>query len=501
MKRFFWTTLVIVFLFVFSGCGTNFGETTVDEVYDPIIEAIDEVSTIERYGLRGDIYLDEEVKGNLNIKFGKEKIIYDFEYEKSDKISIYFSGDYGIVYVENDSVEQFEIIEQEELPFLINLKQILPDKELISNAKKSKNQYAYSVNWSDLDPVILLFFEPISEKIDFIVEVNNEKITKIEYSFNVSDFLVKIALHVEELAVEPEIPTEILDKVEIYNQHQDLLNLVNNSSKIDYFQNEIIVEGKNANYLINSKVDNKKKEAVVEIDEQSPSYYQDGRVYFKDGDIGGFLATEWIDHKDLYSPYFVPINAFALENYLKTDKGYSFEMSSKEINRFSDSYFFSVLREDVSFVSASVNIETNNDYVTSLEITFLDSNNEETVLKMNIDALKSLDISMPDFSEYIDIDAEIAKFEYVLKEDQTIKITYVEKDTQSLFIPSKINGYIVNEISQDSFNFEAINTVVLPKTLEIIRANAFSGSSIETLSIPKSVYIIEELGTLPCLKN
>ncbi|MDD3999500.1 MAG: leucine-rich repeat domain-containing protein [Bacilli bacterium] len=501
MKRFFWTALVIAFLFIFSGCDTSLDETTVDEVYTPIIEAIDEVSTIERYGLRGDIYLDEEVKGNLNIKFGKEKIIYDFEFEKSDKISIYFSGDYGIVYLENNPDEQFEIIEQEELPFLINLKQIVPDKELLSNAKKSKNQYAYSVNWNDLDPVILLFFKPSSEKIDFLVEVNNEKITKIEYSFNVADYLVKISLRVEELETEPEIPTEILDKVEIYNQHKDLLNLVNNSSKTDYFQNEIIVEGKNANYLINSKVDNKNKEAVVEIDDQSPSYYQDGRVYFRDGDVGGFLATEWIEHKDLYSPYFVPINAFVLDNYLKTDKGYSFEMSSKEINRFSDSYFFSVLKEEVSFVSASVNIETNNDYITSLEITFLDSNNEETVLKMNIEALKSLDISKPDFSEYIDIDAEIAKFEYVLKEDQTIKITYVEKDTQSLFIPSKINGYIVNEISQDSFNFEAITTVVLPKTLEIIRANAFSGSSIETLSIPKNVYIIEELGTLPYLKE
>lgn len=498
MKNILRIVFFVLIFFIISGCG-KLNDAKIEDVYEPVSQAIEKAFMEENINIIGEIYFKKEVLGNFKIGFGKDETIYEYELSNLGKKSIYYSSNYGILYEE--AYDSYRIVHQNDIPFIKNLNQILPNKDLLSNLKKRKTKYYYSIS-KDIIKDELLLLEPLSENVDFIVSIEEGKIVYIEYSFkakynNQTDIL-KITMNIEKDITKQKIPTVFEKKIGIYENHMDLLDIIKNSLDVDYFYSEIKATGKHVNYLIQLDVDNKNNEAIINIDDEK-FYYKDDKVYFKEDEVGGFSASNFATEIALYIPDFVPIDFFTAKDYRKIGNIFSFELDSNVINSFSNSFIFSKIDENIQITSAKVIVEISNDYLSSLKVVLVDENFEESTIDFNFTSLNNLKIDFPDFSNYIDVDAEISKFNYILKEDKTIKIISINKDVKSLFIPRKINDYIINEIGQNAFSGIEITDVILPKSMEIIGERAFAGSSINKLFIPNNVRIIKELGELNSL--
>lgn len=78
-------------------------------------------------------------------------------------------------------------------------------------------------------------------------------------------------------------------------------------------------------------------------------------------------------------------------------------------------------------------------------------------------------------------------FEYALAEDHIAIWGYIG-DEDAIRIPEKIENFPVTEIEYEAFAKNTqLKKVILPQTLEKLSAEAFSGSALEEVTIPKSV--------------
>lgn len=88
----------------------------------------------------------------------------------------------------------------------------------------------------------------------------------------------------------------------------------------------------------------------------------------------------------------------------------------------------------------------------------------------------------------------------VLIRRKEIIITEVKTTQKNVFLPDKINGFLIGDIGESAFeNNDSIERVTLPKQLKNIRKNAFRNcKNLKTINIPSSVNVIEECSFANC---
>lgn len=88
----------------------------------------------------------------------------------------------------------------------------------------------------------------------------------------------------------------------------------------------------------------------------------------------------------------------------------------------------------------------------------------------------------------------------ILIRQKEIIITEVKTTQKNVFLPDKINGFLIGDIGESAFeNNDSIERVTLPKQLKNIRKNAFRNcKNLKTINIPSSVSVIEENSFANC---
>ena len=88
----------------------------------------------------------------------------------------------------------------------------------------------------------------------------------------------------------------------------------------------------------------------------------------------------------------------------------------------------------------------------------------------------------------------------ILIRQKEIIITEVKTTQKNVFLPDKINGFLIGDIGESAFeNNDSIERVTLPKQLKNIRKSAFRNcKNLKTINIPSSVSVIEENSFANC---
>ena len=91
-------------------------------------------------------------------------------------------------------------------------------------------------------------------------------------------------------------------------------------------------------------------------------------------------------------------------------------------------------------------------------------------------------------------------YEVLSESEKTCVITSYTGKTRNLTIPSYLGGYKVVELGELAFlEAKLLKTLVIPNTVEVIRASAFFGSvDLTTVTIPNSVKVIEQCAFAEC---
>lgn len=84
------------------------------------------------------------------------------------------------------------------------------------------------------------------------------------------------------------------------------------------------------------------------------------------------------------------------------------------------------------------------------------------------------------------------QYSYATLEDGTIKLTGYLGFSRDISIPSKIDGYNVTVIDDNSFKSKNITSIIIPNSIKKIGSSAFESNSLSSVAIPDSVTDIGE---------